>query len=155
MTSDTTSVPTDDVDREIILDHYRRPRHRGLLPEPAVTTEGVNPGCGDTIKLSLLLNGNLIERAGFKGSGCAISQASASLMADAVYGSDRFDARALQRSVEAMIRDGVPLPEGAGDIEALRGVAHLHARVKCALLPWKVLGAALDGDGTGEPVSTE
>lgn len=146
----------DDLYREIILDHYRRPRNRGLLPSPDVSAEGVNPLCGDQIKLTLAFADGRIAAVGFKGSGCAISQSSASLMTESIKHHTPAEAARMKGEFEAMMVDGADPAEELGDLEALQGVAKFHARVKCALLAWKVLGEALQaGRGQAAPVTTE
>ena len=146
----------DDLYREIILDHYRKPRNRGLLESADATAEGVNPVCGDQLKLTLKLDGDRITGVGFKGSGCAISQSSASLMTESIKERSLSDAERMKDEFEAMMTAGAePAPE-LGDLEALQGVAKFHARVKCALLAWKVLGEAIGvRDGNASVVTTE
>jgi nitrogen fixation protein NifU and related proteins len=157
MTSKVPEPELEDVYREIILDHYRRPRNRGLLESPDAFAEGVNPICGDQLKLTLKLDGDRIAGIGFKGSGCAISQSSASLMTESLRERTTADATRMKGEFEAMMTAGAEPAEELGDLEALQGVARLHARVKCALLAWKVLGQALDSrDGaSAAPVTTE
>lgn len=146
----------DDLYREIILDHYRRPRNKGLLPEADVTAEGVNPICGDQLKLTLQFEGDRIAGVGFRGSGCAISQSSASLMTEAIKERTRADAERMKAEFEAMMVDGAAPAPDLGDLEALQGVAKFHARVKCALLAWKVLSEALQArHGAAATVTTE
>jgi nitrogen fixation NifU-like protein len=146
----------DDLYREIILDHYRHPRNRQLLDVPDVTAEGVNPVCGDRIKLQVRFADGRIAEVGFRGSGCAISQSSASLMTEAIREKTPEEAGRLKAAFEAMLVDGAAPAAELGDLEALQGVAKFHARVKCALLAWKVLGEALkEGKGTAAPVTTE
>ena len=146
----------DDIYREIILDHYRRPRNRGLLDAPDVTAEGVNPVCGDKVKLTLAFDGDRIARVGFRGTGCAISQSSASLMTEAIQDRTPEDAERLKTAFEAMLVDQAPPASELGDLEAFQGIARLHARVKCALLAWKVLGQALkERQGVAAAVTTE
>ncbi len=146
----------DDIYREIILDHYRRPRNRGLLDHPDISAEGVNPVCGDQIRLSLKLAGEQITATGFKGSGCAISQSSASLMTEAIKLHDLSSAERMRHEFESMMTDGAEPAEELGDLAALQGVAKFHARVKCALLPWKVLAEAIkERDGSPVTVTTE
>jgi nitrogen fixation protein NifU and related proteins len=147
----------DDLYKEIILDHYRRPRNKGVLPAADAEAEGVNPLCGDEIHIQLAFDGERIERVGFWGRGCSISQSSASLMTEAVKDGSTDDAERLKREFEAMLVDGAVPAAELGDLEALQGVAKFHVRVKCALLPWKVLGEALAGrDGQArQTVTTE
>jgi nitrogen fixation NifU-like protein len=133
----------DDLYQTVILEHNRRPHNFGVLEPHDVAQEGVNPSCGDELTLYLRLAGDVIEDAGFVGEGCAISRASASLMTDALAGLDRHAASALAASFKEMIRTG-EVGSGLGDLAALRGVSKLHARVKCATLPWVTLQQALD-----------
>ncbi len=152
----TSDGDLDEIYREIILDHYRRPRNRGLLEQPDISAEGVNPVCGDQVRLTLALDGELIRAAGFKGSGCAISQSSASLMTEAIKQHRVQDAERMRHEFEAMMTEGAEPAEELGDLAALQGVAKFHARVKCALLPWKVLAEAVkERDGTPATVTTE
>jgi|SRR5215203_4883871 len=145
----------DDLYKEIILDHYRRPRNRGELARADAAAEGVNPLCGDEIYLQLLLDGDRIDAVAFRGRGCSISQSSASLMTEAIKERRTTDAARLKSDFEAMLVDGATPNAELGDLEALQGVAKFHVRVKCALLPWKVLGEALVGRGGDVTVSTE
>jgi len=135
----------DDLYKQIILDHYRRPRNRGELPDADVTAEGVNPLCGDEIHVQLGFDGERIDQIGFWGRGCSISQSSASLMTEAIKDQSTADAGRMKVEFETMLVDGAEPAEELGDLEALQGVAKFHVRVKCALLPWKVLGEALAG----------
>lgn len=132
----------DDLYQTVILEHNRRPHNFGPLEPHDVAHEGSNPSCGDDLTLYLRLSGDVIEKAGFVGDGCAISRASASLMTDALAGLDLTAAAALAASFKDMIRTG---EAGAdlGDLTALRGVSKLHARVKCATLAWVTLEQAL------------
>lgn len=140
-------VEIDDLYRELILDHYRKPRNRRLLDTPDVAVEGVNPLCGDQVKLTLNLDGETISDIGFKGSGCSISQASASLMTEAVKHHPLADAGRMKLEFEAMMTDGAEPAGELGDLAALQGVTKFPARIKCALLPWKTLGDAIDEAG--------
>ncbi|MEJ2667811.1 MAG: SUF system NifU family Fe-S cluster assembly protein [Deinococcales bacterium] len=128
--------------KDVILEHYRRPHHRGRLSKPSHSHEGVNPSCGDELTLDLRIEDGVIREVGFEGEGCAISQASASLMTDALEGATVDRAALLSREFKAMIRGEPPSPE-LGDLALLQGIAKLHARVKCATLAWTTLDAAL------------
>ena len=133
----------DDLYREIILDHYRRPRHRGRVDPADAVVEADNPLCGDQIDLSVRFDGERIEAIGFEGTGCSISQAACSMLCDEVSGGSRDDARALAGRFRAMlVEDGGG--EDIGDLEALRGVRAYPVRVKCATLPCNALLQALD-----------
>jgi nitrogen fixation NifU-like protein len=145
--------------RELILDHARNPRHFGKLDHPTHTAEGINPLCGDKLRLSVRIDDqDNISDASFEGSGCAISVASASLLTDMVIGLpvaqalDCFAAvtqRLTNRNVDHAQDVGVDLSK----IKALDGVREFPSRVKCATLAWHALNSAIRGQT--EPVSTE
>ena len=133
-----------DLYREVILDHYRSPRHRGSLPSPTVSREGLNPLCGDEITIDLQIQGDTISDIAFHGSGCSISQSSASMMTDAVVGKTLAEVQALLHDFTAMMRGSVEVdPTSLGDLEALTGVRKFPVRVKCATLAWHTLEEAL------------
>ena len=147
----------DELYKEIILDHYRRPRNRGELPGADASAEGVNPLCGDEIHVQLAFHGDRIDRIGFWGKGCSISQSSASLMTVAIADHSVADVERMKTEFERMLTEGAEPAEELGDLEALQGVAKFHVRIKCALLAWKVLEQALAEYAGKEPatVSTE
>ena len=125
-----------------ILEHYKHPRGRGRLERATHHQEGVNPGCGDELELFLkVIDGELAEVA-FVGEGCAISQASASLMTEAVRGKTVAEALQLAEQLRAMLR-GAPPDAALGELRALQGVSKLPVRVKCAALPWVTRERAL------------
>lgn len=125
----------DELYREIILDHYRNPRNRGRLPNPTVATQGSNPLCGDELELSLLLAGDQIEGIKIQGRGCSISQASASMMTEALKGLSLAEAEQVAAAFkDMMLANGSA--DGLGDLEALQGVKKYPVRIKCALLAW-------------------
>ena len=117
----------DDLYRDYILEHYRRPHNFGVIDEPSATFEGANPLCGDRITMQLGVKDGVVEQIGFTGRGCAISQASASLLTDEVKG----------KSVDAVadIR--------ADDLLELLGIDISPARLKCAMLSHDTLHKAL------------
>jgi nitrogen fixation protein NifU and related proteins len=133
----------DDLYRELILDHYRRPRNHGELPSAPVRVEGVNPVCGDEIHLDLSVQDGHIEEIAFWGQGCSISQSSASMLTERLKGRDLEEASRVMAKVRAMLVDGALPDSELGDLEALEGVARLPVRVKCALLCWNVLEQGL------------
>jgi len=146
----------DDIYREIILHHYRRPRNRGLLPDATVTAQGVNPIGGGQPTLTLKLIGDRCADAGFKGTGRGLPHPPAVLIAEGIRQRTLTDAERLKRAFEAMMVEGAAPVAELGDLEALQGVSKLPARVKCALLAWKVLGEALkERQGTAAAVTTE
>lgn len=132
-----------DVYREIVLEHSRHPRNRGALEAATLVQNGSNPSCGDELELSLQIEDDRILAARFAGVGCAISQASASLMTVLLEGKTIPQALELATDFHAMLR-GAPPSERLGEASALQGVARLHARVKCATLPWQTLQVALE-----------
>ena len=135
----------DDLYREIILDHYRRPRHRGRVDPADAVVAADNPLCGDQIDLSVRFDGDQLAEIAFDGTGCSISQAAASMLCEEVSGRSRADARSIADRFRAML-----MAEGddadLGDLEALRGVRAYPVRVKCATLPCNALLQALDGE---------
>ena len=142
---------------EILTEHNIHPEFKHDLPDANIELEGVNPSCGDDITLQLRVKDGKIEDAGFIGTGCAISQASASLMIDLVKGRTVEDAHRLISLYFQMIK-GKITPEELDDLEdvaALQGIAHVPARVKCAVLAWHTLEEALDGEGKTDKVTTE
>lgn len=157
----SAAVPTPDLDdlgREIILDHYRRPRNRTPLAAAEVEGEGVNPGCGDEVRVQASFADGRVAEIAAQGKGCSISQASASLLTEAVQGRRLAEAARTTRTFERLLtEDGTPPDADLGDLAALRGVAKFPLRVKCALLPWKVLGEILNQRDDKHPiiVSTE
>jgi nitrogen fixation NifU-like protein len=139
--------------RELILDHARSPRHFGKMDNPSRTAQGINPLCGDKLKLYLQLDGaDRIEDIKFEGSGCAISVASASLLAETVAGLGLDESLALAAAVVAAITGESDVVD-LGKLAALRGVREFPARVKCATLAWHALQAAINQDQ--EPATTE
>ena len=141
--------------KQVILDHNRSPRNFGELENADRTVEGVNPLCGDRIKLFLKLDGDRIEDIRFKGTGCAISVASSSLMSERVRGKSIPEALALFDQVHDMLTGSSeePPPESLDKLVALSGVREFPTRVKCASLAWHALKTAVtSGD---EKISTE
>ena len=138
----------DDLYREIILDHFRNPRHKHTVAPADRSVEANNPLCGDEIDLSLRFGGEAVDEIGFTGRGCSISQASASMLCESVAGMDTERATRLAGTFRAMLQ-GSDGTEDLGDLEALRGVRAYPVRVKCAALAWNALLQALR-DGVAE-----
>lgn len=136
----------DELYQEIILDHYRRPRHRDGCPGCALSVHQDNPLCGDEITLGLDVADGTIVRVGYEGQGCSISTASASMMAEMVEGKSVAKARELFETVRRMMHGEAPGAD-LGDLMALEGVARFPVRVKCALLAWTALNEALGKAG--------
>lgn len=133
-----------DLYRDVILDHNRRPRNFGVLEPADASVEGFNPLCGDRLTVRLKMAGDKISDIRFEGQGCAISTASASLMTEAVKGRSRADAlRLFDRVHELLTDDGAPPADELGKLASLSGVRAYPARVKCASLCWHTLASAL------------
>ena len=154
------SISHDDVRdlyRDLILDHARNPRHFGKLAHTTHSAEGINPLCGDKLRLYLDVDAEAtIRHAAFEGSGCAISVASASLLTDTVVGLSADEAMAFFDAVTAEL-SGSGGSEGGrvdlGKLRALSGVRDFPSRVKCATLAWHALKSALRQDTA--PATTE
>lgn len=129
--------------QEVIIDHSRRPRNFCECAHATHYAEGYNPLCGDKLKLELRIQNQVIEDACFKGEGCAISTASASLMTEALKGKSVAAAKHLFQQFHHLLTkdDNV---EDIGKLIILAGVREFPMRVKCATLPWHTLQAALD-----------
>ena len=143
--------------QEVVIDHNRNPRNYGRMQDPDRTAQGYNPLCGDQLTLYLKFKPDgRIEVAGFDGSGCAISIASASLMTEYLKGLTVTQAEQLFEHFHGMVTgaddQAEPAPE-LGKLTVLAGVREFPSRVKCATLVWHTLRAALHGDA--QPVSTE
>ncbi len=148
--------PFDELFREVILDHYRRPRNAGGLACPTHRAEGSNPICGDEVQLDLAVEDGVISEVAFRGQGCSISQSSASMMTERIHGATIAETGRLLRLFEAQLVESADPDPALGDLEALHGVAKFPIRVKCALLCWKVLREALDlnDDGSQQTATT-
>lgn len=138
--------------QQVILDHNKRPRNRGKLPTANRVAHGDNPTCGDQCNVYLRLDGDRIAEISFDGSGCAISQASASLMTTQVKGKSAAEVDALFQEFHKIVTTG-ETPEEISDLAAFAGVHTFPARIKCATLGWHATLNALKGDPT--PATTE
>lgn len=130
---------------ELLLDHYRRPRNRGRLEAPDVAATKHNPLCGDVVALELAFDGDTVSDVRFSGQGCAVSQASASMMTQLLKGRSVADVERLARRFTDMLHGDAEAARDRelGDLRALAGVARLPVRLKCALLAWGALAEAL------------
>ena len=132
--------------QEVILDHNRKPRNYGILDHASHHAVGHNPLCGDRLEIALNLDGEHIDRIAFHGESCAICKASASMMTAAVKGKTRADAEILIQEFRDMALGKLD-PSGQhhlGRLTVFAGVRDLPTRVKCAILPWHTLHAALN-----------
>jgi nitrogen fixation NifU-like protein len=141
-----------DLYQEVILDHCKKPRNFHDLPNPTRSAQGHNPLCGDQLNLYLSMEGEVITDISFLGSGCCISKASASLLTEHVRGKTRAEIQKMFDQVHELVMTG----KSNGDVGKLAVFAGVHkfpARVKCAILAWHAVMAALKGDA--KPVTTE
>ena len=141
--------------QEVILDHYRKPRNFSEMSDASHTAKGHNPLCGDRVDVFLDIEDDVVRDISFRGAGCAISTASASMMTEAVKGKHLDEVQSLFDKFHYMITRKEEEEEGAdlGKLEALSGVRQLPVRIKCATLSWHTLQAALEKQTT--PAKTE
>ena len=134
----------DDLYREVILDHYRTPHGWAPIDDTSVAVEGFNPLCGDELKMQLKIANGRVEGVHIEPSGCSLSVASASMLAQQLPGMSIDEAIALKETFKSVMR-GESWPDGLdpGDLEALEGVKSFPVRIKCVLLAWMTLEQAL------------
>jgi nitrogen fixation NifU-like protein len=143
-----------DLYQDIILDHGQHPRNFRAQPHPSHFANGHNPLCGDRVTVYVTMAGDRIADVSFEGRGCAISQASASLMTEILKGKTLAEAEALFKGFHARVTGGetppvpAPLADDMDRLEPLTGVKSYPARVKCATLAWHAFEAALKGGAT-------
>ncbi len=132
--------------QEMILDHYRKPRNKGAIENADASIPMKNPLCGDEITLQVRFADGSIDELGFTGRGCSISQASASMMTQLVKGKTLEEIEVVRARFREMVMGSEAAASDAslGSLRALSGVAKFPARVKCALLAWNALQAALE-----------
>jgi nitrogen fixation NifU-like protein len=140
--------------REVILDHYRNPRNRTPVDHPDLEAEGVNPLCGDEVKVEVSFEDGAVSQVSVRGHGCSISQSSGSMMGEAIKGLSRKGVIELADRFQTMLtaeenHDDTSEPPGQelgsvmGELEALQGVRRYPVRIKCASLPWTTLVQAI------------
>lgn len=135
----------DNLYRQVIMDHYKNPRNKGVLDEGSLTVNMNNPTCGDRIQLTMKVEEGKVTDSKFEGEGCSISMSSASMMTQAIKGRSVEEALKLSK-IFSDIMQGNEYDEDdldLGDIEALQGVAKFPARIKCATLAWKAMEKGL------------
>lgn len=132
--------------QEVILEHYKRPKNHGNVENPDIDIDGYNPLCGDEIKITAVIENGNIKKIGFTGSGCAISQASASMMTNKMKGKSFQEFKDYFEEFSGMLKgNGKKLDtKKFGNLLALEGVASFPARVKCAMLSWQALKEGVD-----------
>ena len=144
-----------DLYQEVILEHNKNPRNFREIVDADQYADGKNPLCGDALRVYVALDGDTVTDVAFKGSGCAISKASASMMTQAVKGKTKAEAEAIFGEFHAMVTGDLDIETDDNDLGKLKifaGVLEFPARVKCASLSWHTLNAALHGE---DVVSTE
>ena len=139
----------DELYREVILDHFKRPSRAGELADAQIKASGTNPLCGDEVAFDLRLDNGRVAQARFRGKGCAIAQATSSMLAEQLEGKTLGQVTALIAALKALMQGQEP-PESVdlGDLEALAGVRKFPVRVKCAALSWNVVEQGLKEYGT-------
>lgn len=138
----------DELYREVILDHFKNPSHQGELPEAQVHATGSNPLCGDELAFHLKMANGRLDRVRFKGKGCAISQAAASMLATQVEGKPLAEVQRLLEAMKRLMQGQEPDPSlDLGDLESLAGVRKFPVRVKCAALSWNIVEQGLEDYG--------
>jgi len=142
-----------DLYQQVILDHCKQPRNFHEMPQASCSAQGHNPLCGDQLKLFLAVEGDKINDISFVGSGCCISKASASLLTEFAKGKSKADVESMFSQVHDMVMTG-KVNGDVGKLAVFAGVHKYPARVKCAILAWHAVIAALKGKD-GQPVTTE
>lgn len=147
----------EDLYQDVILDHSRRPRNFGELTDAAVVVHGDNPTCGDEIHLGVKFGDDRkLQEIKFSGHGCAISQASASLMTMKLKGKSRVEAMEMFHAFHDLVTgEGNEPDKSLGDLRLMQGVRKFPQRVKCAMLPWRAMEQALEQSAGEATVSTE
>lgn len=143
-----------DLYQEVILDHCKHPRNFRELPQATCSAQGHNPLCGDQLRLYLVVENGAIKDISFVGSGCCISKASASLLTEFAKGKTRAEVEAMFNRVHEMITTG-KVSGDVGKLAVFAGVHKYPARVKCAILSWHALMAALKGETQTVTTETE
>ncbi|MFN0278051.1 MAG: Fe-S cluster assembly sulfur transfer protein SufU [Pyrinomonadaceae bacterium] len=144
-----------DLYQEVILEHNKNPRNFREIENADKTADGKNPLCGDALRVYVAMDGDTVSDVSFKGSGCAISKASASMMTQAVKGKTKDEAETIFDEFHKMVTGELDIEtdeNNLGKLKIFAGVLEFPARVKCASLSWHTLNAALHGE---EIVSTE
>jgi len=145
-------MPDQGLYKQVVLDHYKNPRNRGALDGCTHAADGVNPLCGDSLRVELVCAGDRIATMRFSGEACAITTATASMLSELVAGFGAAEVAALNEPFGQLLRGEVEADEALGPLNALAELRRHPLRRKCAELPWATLRAALEGTAR---VSTE
>jgi len=138
--------------QQLLMDHNKSPRNFRVLPDANRSAQGTNPVCGDSYTVYARMDGDVVQELTFQGSGCAISKASASLLTENLKGKTKAEVKVMFDKVHDLITTGHSDGD-LGKMAALSGVHRFPVRIKCAMLPWHAVAAAVEG--RGETVSTE
>lgn len=150
------STELEELYQEVILDHSRRPRNFGEMPDASTRVHGDNPACGDEIHLAVRFGDNgSLEDIKFTGHGCAISQASASMMTLKLTGKSREETMSILREFGNLVVGQSTTAKNLGDLRLLAGVRRFPQRVKCAMLAWRAVEQALQTTAGESTISTE
>jgi nitrogen fixation protein NifU and related proteins len=145
-------MPDQGLYKQVVLDHYKNPRNRGALDGCTHAADGVNPLCGDSLRVELVCAGDRIATMRFSGEACAITTATASMLSELVAGFGAAEVAALNEPFGQLLRGEVEADDALGPLNALAELRRHPLRRKCAELPWATLCAALEGTAR---VSTE
>ena len=147
---------TDDLYREIILEHFKNPRNHGRLSHPDLTAQGANPFCGDELEVTVQLEKEKILEIQSQGKGCSISQASASMMTESLQGKTVEEAEKIAQRFKMIMLEGAPfdLPAEFEDLQSLDGVKKYPVRIKCAILGWNTLLEGIEAHRKGKSVAS-
>jgi len=139
-------VSTNKLYKSVLLDHFRHPRNKGDLEGADIVCRGSNPRCGDEIEVGLFFQGSFIDKVKFRGRGCSICIASASMMTEVVSGRSTDEARQLCDSMQNWFgqSSGLEISEAPEELEALSAVREYPARRRCVLLSWEALSDAIN-----------
>jgi nitrogen fixation NifU-like protein len=140
-----SSMTAEALYRDVVLDHYRHPRNRGALAHCTHAADGVNPLCGDSLRVEVDCVDGRVERMGFSGEACAITTAAASMLSELVVGRDASEIAALGAPFEQLISGEIESVPSLGALNALAELKRYPSRRKCAELPWATVCAALGG----------
>ncbi|MEW6457393.1 MAG: Fe-S cluster assembly sulfur transfer protein SufU [Acidobacteriota bacterium] len=133
----------DEIYKEVILEHYNKPKNFGKLEQSDLVSEGMNPLCGDEIYLELAISDGRIKDVRFTGTGCSISRASASMMTEIIKDKSLEEVENIIKKFKGMLLENRDDVEELGDLKALKGVRVIPVRIKCAILSWDVLEQGL------------
>ena len=143
----------DDLYLEVILDHNKNPRNNHDLENHTHHAEGHNPLCGDRISMNILMNEGVVKDISFKGSGCAISTASASILTETIKNKNQDEIRNLFKDFHNLVTNEKEIEHDLGKLKIFEGVKKYPARVKCATLSWHTLTSAIEK--TQNEINTE